>query len=55
MAKTEEDKLARILAKTWRKMSENGHRHALALDLPAQVHALLERGLAALTRPPGMS
>lgn len=55
MAKTEEDKLARILAKTWRKMSENSHRHALTLDLPVQVHALLERGLAALRRPPETS
>jgi uncharacterized protein DUF4202 len=35
MAKTDEDKLARILAKTWRKISEVGCRHALALDLPA--------------------
>lgn len=53
MAKTDEDKLARILAKTWRKMSEDGHRHALALDLPPAVHSLLERGLAALSRPSG--
>ena len=52
MAKAEEDKLARILAKTWRKMSENGRQHALALDLPAHVPGLLERGLAALGQPP---
>lgn len=51
MAKTDEDKLARILAKTWRKMSETGHQHALALDIPPAVHALLERGLASLARP----
>jgi hypothetical protein len=55
MAKTEEDKLARILAKTWRKMSETGRRHALALDLPAHVPGLLERGLAALGQPPATS
>ncbi|MGA7454414.1 MAG: DUF4202 domain-containing protein [Rhodoplanes sp.] len=55
MAKTEEDKLARILAKTWRKMSENGLRHALALELPAHVPDLLERGLTALTRQPETS
>ena len=52
MAKTDEDKLARILAKTWRKMSEVGRRHALALDLPPSVHGLLERGLTALSRTP---
>lgn len=52
MAKTDEDKLARILAKTWRKMSETGHQHALALDIPPAVHALLDRGLASLP-PPG--
>lgn len=55
MAKTEEDKLARILAKTWRKMSETGRRHALALDLPASIPSLLERGLAALGQPPATS
>jgi hypothetical protein len=55
MAKTEEDKLARILAKTWRKMSEAGRRHALTLDLSASVPDLLERGLAALSRSPGAS
>ena len=55
MAKTEEDKLARILAKTWRKMSESGRQHALALDLPAHVPDPLERGLAALGQPPATS
>lgn len=53
MAKTEEDKLARILAKTWRKMSEAGRRHALTLDLPASIPDLLDRGLAALSPSPG--
>ena len=51
MAKTEEDKLARILAKTWGKMSEAGRRHALMLDLPPSVPDLLERGLAAFRSP----
>ena len=52
MQKTDQDKLAGILAKTWNKMSALGHEHARALDLPAAVPALLERGLARL-RPPG--
>jgi len=47
-AKTDQDKLAGILAKTWRKMSERGRAHALTLALPAEIAALLERGLAAL-------
>lgn len=46
-------KLARILAKTWRKMSEAGRRHALTLDLPASIPDLLDRGLAALSPSPG--
>jgi len=51
MTKTDEDKLARILAKTWRKMSETGHQQALALALPPAVHALLDRGLKSLSQP----
>lgn len=39
--KTEEDKLAGILAKTWKKMSPIGHAHARKLSLPPQVAALL--------------
>jgi hypothetical protein len=39
--KTEEDKLAGILAKTWKKMSPLGHAHARKLSLPPQVAALL--------------
>jgi hypothetical protein len=46
MAKTEEAKLADILAKTWRKMSPLGHEHALRLALPPDVPRLLEQGLA---------
>jgi len=52
LAKTDEDKLAGILAKTWNKMSAAGHAEALKLALPAPVPALLEQGLARL-RPPG--
>jgi hypothetical protein len=48
MVKTDEDKLAGILAKTWKKMSEAGHRHALALSLPPAVPRLLEQGLQRL-------
>jgi uncharacterized protein DUF4202 len=45
MAKTDETKLAGILAKTWAKMSEEGHAHALKLNLPPAVPRLLEQGL----------
>jgi hypothetical protein len=46
MVKTDPDKLADILAKTWRKMSEHGHAHALKLKLPPEIPRLLEQGLA---------
>jgi hypothetical protein len=52
MAKTDHDKLAGILAKTWNKMSATGHERALKLALPPPVPALLEQGLARL-RPRG--
>jgi hypothetical protein len=47
LGKTDADdaKLARILAKTWMKMSEQGHAQAGKLDLPARVVTLLHRGL----------
>jgi hypothetical protein len=45
MGKTDEAKLARILAQTWNKMSVQGHAHAGKLDLPPVVLALLKRGL----------
>jgi hypothetical protein len=48
MAKTEHGKLPGILAKTWRKMSDQGHEHALKLNMPAEITRLLERGLAEL-------
>jgi hypothetical protein len=45
MQKTDDDKLAGILAKTWGKMSALGHEHAQRLALPPRLLALLERGL----------
>jgi Domain of unknown function (DUF4202) len=45
MGKTDEAKLARILAQTWNKMSEQGHAHAGKLDLPPSILMLLKRGL----------
>ena len=50
MAKTDEAKLADILAKTWGKMSPLGHEHALKLRLAPAIPRLLERGLS---RRPG--
>lgn len=47
-AKTDEDKLAGILAKTWKRMSEHGHTHALRLNLAPSVVPLLNKGLARL-------
>lgn len=44
MGKTNEAKLARILAQTWDKMSAQGHAHASKLDLPPIVLTLLKRG-----------
>jgi hypothetical protein len=52
MGKTDQDKLAGILAKTWNKMSPSGQERALELALPPAVSALLEQGLARL-RPRG--
>lgn len=48
--KTEADKLAGILAKTWTKMSPRGHEHALKLALAPEIPRLLEQGLAQLRR-----
>lgn len=54
LAKTTADeiKLGDILAKTWIKMSDRGHEHALTLPLPPSVPRLLQEGLARL-RPAG--
>jgi hypothetical protein len=48
VAKTDADKLAGILAKSWNKMSPLGREHARGLALPAPIPALLEQGLARL-------
>jgi Domain of unknown function (DUF4202) len=47
LGKTDADdaKLARILARTWNKMSAAGHAYAGKLDLPPRVLALLKLGL----------
>ena len=52
LAKTDHDKVAGILAKTWNKMSPRGREEAGKLALPAPVPLLLGRGLARL-RPGG--
>jgi hypothetical protein len=48
LAKTDEEKLAGILAKTWNKMSPLGRDEARKLALPAPARRLLEEGLARL-------
>jgi hypothetical protein len=48
LRKTDENKLAGILAKTWTKMSPLGRAAAAKLTLPPPVPALLEQGLARL-------
>jgi hypothetical protein len=50
LAKTDADKLADILAKTWNKMSPRGREEADKLALPAPVKPLLEQGLGRLRR-----
>jgi hypothetical protein len=44
--KTDDAKLADILAKTWTKMSPLGHEHALKLALAPDIPRLLEQGIA---------
>ena len=41
----DEEKLIRILRRTWAKMSDRGHYAALGLELPARERALVERAL----------
>ena len=41
--KTDQEKLARILAKTWKKMSSLGHEHALKLAFEPEMTALLQQ------------
>src|SRR5262245_10892184 len=52
LRKTDHDKLAGVLAKTWGKMSARGREAAGKLALPAEVPALLEQGLARLPPAP---
>lgn len=42
----DEQKVIGILRRTWKKMSDRGHRAALALDLPADARVLIDRALA---------
>ena len=44
--KHDEETLAGVLRKTWRKMSEEGRGAALALDLPENVRAVVEHAVA---------
>ncbi|KEQ11517.1 DUF4202 domain-containing protein [Endozoicomonas numazuensis] len=41
-----EEKVIRIVQKTWAKMSEQAHQEALALDLPAEALSLIQKALA---------
>ena len=43
--KHDDEKLLWVLRKTWRKMSDKGRRAALALDLPPDLRALVERAV----------
>lgn len=43
--KHNEDKLIRIVQKTWNKMSDTGHSAALAIPLPADLSALIHKAL----------
>ena len=45
VSKHDDDMLLGVLAKTWRKMSDEGRGAALALDLPAVQRALVERAV----------
>jgi hypothetical protein len=51
MTRVDEGKLAGILANTWKRMSEHGHKFALQLGLPEGVPELLQRGLNTLAAP----
>ncbi|WP_062268487.1 DUF4202 domain-containing protein [Endozoicomonas arenosclerae] len=45
-AKHPEEKIIRIVQKTWAKMSEQAHQKALALDLPDEALSLIQKALA---------
>lgn len=42
----DDDKILRILRKTWAKMSPRGHELAMTIDLPGEAQALVQRALA---------
>jgi len=44
--KYSEDKLIDIIRKTWNKMSEKGHQHALNLNLDEKVSKLISKAIA---------
>ncbi|MDH3579395.1 MAG: DUF4202 domain-containing protein [Hyphomicrobiales bacterium] len=46
-AKHDDEKLIRIVAKTWGKMSQKGHEAALALDLEPELSRLVSKALEA--------
>lgn len=44
-SKHDDDKLVDIVRKTWKKMSEDGHRAALTLELSERCRAIVERAI----------
>jgi len=42
----DEEKLIGIVRKTWKKMSPRGHEAALTLELPPDLHRIVEKALA---------
>ena len=42
----DEDKMLRIIRKTWRKMSEVGHQAALGIKLPEELKALVVKAVS---------
>lgn len=45
-AKYSEDKIVRIVQKTWHKMSDKGHEIALTLTLPEHLAAIVKKALS---------
>jgi hypothetical protein len=45
--KHDEEKMIGIIQRTWAKMSPNGHKIALSLDLPDEAFGLVKKALAA--------
>ena len=46
IADTDEEKIIKIVQKTWGKMSERGHEEALKLNLSAPAFAVVQKALA---------